>query len=257
MMREKGITRPLFSIIMPTYNSTEFVQKAVQSVVEQTFEDWELFIVDDCSTDGTLDIVRRIASDNSKIVVEQSKTNMGPAMARNRGIELSRGRYIAFIDSDDLWRVDKLEKQYALFLQTRTPLAFSAYEKIDEAGNSIGRIVRVPDSITYRELLGATVIATVTAAYDSEMLGKVFMPNFRKRQDFGLWLKILRGGGVAQSLDESLAYLRKRPGSVSSNKVLAAWYVWRVYRELECLSVADSAYNFSKYAYRAFFKSLI
>ena len=136
-------------------------------------------------------------------------------------------------------------------------MAFSAYEKVDQFGERIGRIVTVPGAVSYRQLLGATVIATCTAAYDTAKVGKVLMPDILKRQDFGLWLSILRAGGVARAVNEPLAFLRKRPGSVSSNKISAAYYVWRVYRELEELSLARSAFYFTKYAYNASLKAKI
>jgi teichuronic acid biosynthesis glycosyltransferase TuaG len=248
---------PVFSIIMPTHNSEEFVISAVDSVIRQSHTSWELLIVDDASTDETISIIHGFAKDDSRIKVFQRITNGGPAKARNLAISESCGRFIAFLDSDDFWREDKLQRQLEVFQRTQTPLAFSAYEKVDESGERIGRVVAVPEAVSYRELLGATVIATCTAAYDSERVGRLFMPDILKRQDFGLWLKILRSGEKARATNEPLAYLRKRTGSVSSNKLSAAAYVWKVYRTLEGLSLAQSAFYFTKYAYHASVKAKI
>jgi len=242
---------------MPTYNSQEFVIAAIDSVVRQEFTAWELLIVDDASHDETPDLLRELGPRDSRIRVFFRKKNGGPAKTRNVAISLAAGRYIAFLDSDDMWREDKLAWQLELFQKTGTPVAFSAYEKVDQFGQRVGRIVTVPDTVSYRQLLGATVIATCTAAYDTAKVGKVLMPDIPKRQDFGLWLRILRAGAVAKAVNEPLALLRKRPGSVSSNKLSAAYYVWRVYRELEGLSFAESAFHFTKYAYHASMKAKI
>lgn len=249
--------RPVFSIVMPTHNSARFVGEAIKSVMQQRYISWELLVVDDASTDETPALLKGFAECDYRIKIRLMESNAGPAKARNVAISSANGRYITFLDSDDIWREDKLERQLALFEATGTPLAFSAYEKIDESGDRIGRVVSVPEAVSYRRLLGETLIATCTAAYDTERVGKVLMPDIRKRQDFALWLKILRAGNVARSVNEPLAYLRKRRGSVSSNKIIAAAYVWRVYRELEELSWARSAYYFARYAYHASVKTMI
>lgn len=248
---------PLFSIVMPTYNSELYVEEAVDSVLAQTVHEWELLIVDDCSSDRTMEILRRYEARDSRIRIFQKNENGGPARARNVAIEASRGRYIAFLDSDDAWRADKLKRQLSLFERTGAALVYSGYEKMDQYGGRDNRVVVVPERVDYKGLLKATVIATATAVYDTERVGRVRMPDIRKRQDFALWLKILRMGGEARAVMEPLAFLRKRPGSVSSNKVSAAAYVWRVYREVEGMSVVASLYHFGQYAYRAFLKARI
>lgn len=250
------MTKPLFSVIMPTFNSEQFVAGAIESVLRQSLNSWELLIVDDCSSDGTANILREYAASDPRVRYSLSDKNLGAARTRNKAIEASIGRYIAFLDSDDEWRDNKLERQLEVFEASKTALAYSAYEKINVAGDRVGRVVTVPERIDYKGLLGATVIATVTAAYDTTRVGRVLMPDIRKRQDLALWLKILRTGGEACATNEPLAYLRKRPDSLSSNKLSAASFVWRVYRDLEGLSLGASSYYFSKYALRAFWKSL-
>jgi len=248
---------PSVSVVMPTYNSERFVREAIESVKQQSMDDWELLIVDDASTDGTPGILRALEALDTRIKVTLCSANGGPATARNLAIAKAKGRYIAFLDSDDIWRRDKLERQLNLFRQTGAPLVYSAYEKINEIGERKGRVVQVPVSVTYDEMLGATIIATCTAVYDTARVGKVLMPAIRKRQDFALWLKILKQAGPARGSAEPLAYLRKRPGSVSSNRLSALGYTWRVYRDHERLSLVRTLVCFTKYTVRAAAKACI
>ncbi len=246
----------LFSVVMPAYNSEEYVGRAVESVLEQSCPDWELLAVDDCSCDRTREILRGYAAGDARIRVFEREINGGPAKARNLAIEQASGRFIAFLDSDDFWYEKKLEKQLLLFEETGAPLVYSAYERMDEKRPHKRRMIHVPSSIDYGGLLNATVIATLTAVYDTARVGKVMMPDIAKRQDYGLWLKILKRGGRACGLAEPLACLRKRSGSLSSNKVSAIWYTWRVYREIEKFSFGRSAYHFCNYAVRALVKNI-
>jgi len=251
------VNNNLVSVITPAFNSAKYIGEAIASVQRQTYCDWEMIIVDDASTDNTCSIVNKFSENDDRITLIRQSVNGGPAKARNKALNHARGRYIAFLDSDDYWRPDKLEKQIDVFREKRCPLVYSAYEKVDENGNRQGRFVSVPSHIDYSGLLNATVIATVTAIYDTESVGRILMPDIRMRQDYALWLKILRMGGVAHAVTEPLAYLRKRSGSVSSNKITAAMYVWRVYRDHEMLSIYKSMYHFINYAVRAFQKSKI
>lgn len=247
----------LVSIIMPAHNSSHFIREAVNSIKAQRYKSWEAIIVDDYSTDNTYSLLEEMAHQDCRIKVLRTTQNSGPAMARNLAIAHAEGRFIAFLDSDDLWAPDKLEKQIAFMKRKGAALSFTAYEKIDESGTITGRVVSAPDGIDYRGLLNANIIGCLTAIYDTEITGKVFMPGISMRQDYGLWLKILKTGHVAYGLNQPLAYLRKRKGSVSSNKLVATLYVWKLYREVEKLSVLRSGYHFVNYAYRAFIKSRI
>ena len=247
----------LVSIITPTYNSKEFIREAIQSVQSQTYEYWEMLIVDDASSDDTCKIVSNFVENDERITLIKQSQNGGAAVARNVAINKAKGRYIAFLDSDDIWMEEKLERQLALFKKTNSPLIYSMYEKIDQFGCKTGRIVTVPARIDYAGLLNATVIATVTAIYDTDRVGRVLMPDIRRRQDYALWLRILRKGGEAHAVMEPLAYLRKRPRSISSNKISGIKSIWAVYREIEKLSVSESLFHFCNYAFRAFLKSRI
>lgn len=241
---------------MASYNAAPYLGTAIASIQAQTVRDWELIVVDDASQDQSPALIDAYALTDNRIRPVRLPHNSGAAAARNTAIELARGRYIAFLDSDDRWRKDKLARQAEVFETSGAPLVYSGYDRIDAAGNVFGASVSVPEAIDYRGLLNRTVIATVTAVYDRDQIGRVLMPDLAKRQDYGLWLRILRRGGVARSINEPLASLRKRPGSLSSNKLSAIAYTWRVYRELEGFGYCRSAYHFSRYLLHATAKTL-
>ncbi len=251
------MSKPLFSVISPVYNSARFLAEAVASVQAQTLDDWELVLVDDASQDGSLELAEQLAARDQRIRVLPLQENVGPAKARNTAIAEARGRYLAFLDSDDIWCPEKLERQLSLLKLSGASLVYSAYEKVNETGARSGRVVQVPSRVSYQDLLRATVIATVTAVVDIERTGPIRMPDIRKRQDYAFWLYLLRNHGMAYGVQYPLAYLRKRPGSLSSNKLSATWYTWRVYREFEHLHIPASLYYLGHYGLRALRKSLV
>ncbi|WMT89357.1 glycosyltransferase family 2 protein [Pelagibacterium sp. H642] len=232
---------------MASYNSADYIGGAVKTVQEQYFKAWELLISDDASTDKSIEIVSRLKKDDTRIRVFAGEHNQGPAGARNLAIRAATGRYIAFLDSDDLWKPEKLETQIAFMQQHDLAFTFSSYDRIDEAGNFINTHY-VEKPVAYHDLLKSCVIGCLTAVYDTEKLGKVYMPDIRKRQDFGLWLRILKKVDVAYPISESLARYRVRNGSISANKATAAKYTWSIYRDVEKLGLARSAYYFAHYA---------
>lgn len=246
----------LVSIITPLYNSQEYIEETIQSILNQNYSNWELIVVDDCSRDESLAIVGEFANKDSRIKIIKLEENSGAAIARNTGIENAKGRYIAFLDSDDLWVPEKLEKQIEFMKGKDISFSFTGYIKIDEDGTEKGQVT-IPDVVTYKELLKSNVIGCLTAIYDVEKLGKIYMPNIRKRQDHALWLKILKGHTNAYGLNEPLAKYRIREGSISRNKIKAASYQWKLYREVERLSIGKSLYYFINYAYHGFKKSKI
>lgn len=235
-------TRPAVSVVTALYNCAAFIGQTIESVQAQSFGDWELVIVDDCSTDGSERIAAACAATDPRIVLISLERNSGAAVARNRAIEAARGRYIAFLDSDDRWHPRKLEKQLAFMQDRGYSFTHTWYEKHDEAGRPLGITVRPPASIDYRGLLKSNRIGCLTVVYDSEALGKVYMPLIRKRQDYGLWLKILKGGTAIHVLPESLAYYRVRAGSISENKLEMVRYNWTLYRQVEGFGLLRSAY---------------
>ncbi len=238
---------PVVSVITPLYNCSYYLEKTVESVLMQVFRDWELIMVDDCSTDNSLAIARRYAKQDVRIKVLQLKGNSGAAVARNTAIEAAQGRFIAFLDSDDQWLPQKLEVQLRFMQEQNVAFSYAAYEKLDEQGTVVGR-VGVPKKVSYSDMLKVSSIGCLTAMYDTEKLGKLYMPLIRKRQDLGLWLSILKQIPYAYGIQDVLAQYQLRSDSISANKRSAAQYTWRLYREVERLSFVVASYYFAHYA---------
>jgi glycosyltransferase involved in cell wall biosynthesis len=245
----------LVSVITPNYNCAAYVGRAIESVRSQTFRDWELLVVDDCSTDGSVEIIRGYAEKDRRIRFLQTPSHSGsPLEPRNLALEKAQGRYIAFLDSDDLWLPGKLERQLKLFENEKTAIVFSNYEKINGDGVRSGRLVRSPAVVSYRDLLKSNCIGNLTAVYDTEKAGKVF---FRHpcHEDYVLWLTILEKGFVAENTGTVEALYRMRADSVSARKVAALKWQWEIYRkELKlplphsvCFFVFSLARGFLKY----------
>lgn len=246
-------SKPLVSVVMPLYNSERYVEDSINSVISQTFRDWELILVDDASSDSTCEKVEPFLADD-RIIYCCLSTNSGSAVARNTAIEKAQGRYIAFLDSDDMWISTKIEVQLAFMRKNNYPFVFSAYNKVDEQGNITGS-VGIPLLVNYYDLLKVCSIGCLTAIYDTEYFGKVYMPLIRKRQDLGLWLKLLKQTDYAYGLNEVLANYRVHSNSISANKLNAASYTWRLYRHYEKLNLLSSAYFFSHYAVRGLIRT--
>lgn len=244
---------PLVSIITPSWNVERFIGETIQSVQAQTFGDWELLIADDCSTDRTPELVEAIGRRDSRVKLIRQVRNGGPALARQASIDRAQGRYLAFLDSDDLWLPPKLERQLAFAREKRAALSYTAFRRTDETNTATGRLIEVPPSLTYGELLKNTAIATLTAMVDREIAGPVAMTN-EGYDDFCLWLSILRRGHTAFGLNEDLARYRVRGASVSSRPVRSAKWVWHIYREVERLPLARSAWCFAHWGARAWLK---
>lgn len=236
------MSKPLVTVITALYNSEDFIEDTVKSVQSQTFQDWEMIMVDDCSTDNSYSLASAMAKRDSRIKLLQLETNAGPAVARNTAIEAGKGRYMAFLDSDDQWLPEKLERQLAFMEQGGYALSCTGYEKMTEEGDLTGQVVMPRETLSYSQMLKSNQIGCLTAIYDTEKIGKVFMPLIRKRQDYGLWLKILKQVPRAHCLQEVLSRYRVRSGSVSSNKFEMLGYNWSLYRDIEKLSVPRSLY---------------
>ena len=239
------------SIITPIYNSENFISKTIESVLEQTYKNWEMIIVDDVSSDGSCSIIEKYIKKDNRIRLMQLSENSGPAIARNCAIKGAKGRYIAFLDSDDLWHPDKLSKQIAFMQEQDIALSYTSYYRIKETSGEIIYQFYVPEKVDYSELLKQNIIGCLTAIYDTKKIGKVYMPNIDKRQDFGLWLNILKKVPYAYGMIEPLADYRVRTSSVSSNKILASKYNWKLYREVEKLPLHKAIYYFGWYTYRS------
>lgn len=238
----------LVSVITAAFNSSFFIGDTIKSVQAQTYKEWELLIVDDHSDDSTTQIVEQFEKSDNRIRLIRHQQNAGPATSRNTGIGAAKGRYIAFLDSDDLWLPDKLKHQIDFMQKHECVLSFTGYKKIDENGNPLSAMLDVPDRIDYQKLLLTNVIGNLTAMYDVGKLEKVYLPVV-PHEDYALWLKILKKGHEAYGLNECLALYRVRANSVSRNKLRAASYQWRVYREIEKLPLHKSIICFFRYAY--------
>jgi teichuronic acid biosynthesis glycosyltransferase TuaG len=244
---------PLVSIITPSWNVERLIGETIASVQAQTFGDWELLIADDCSTDNTAAVIEGHSAKDPRVKLIRQPRNGGPALARQAAIEQAKGRFIAFLDSDDLWLPAKLERQLAFAREHRAALTFTAFRRINEDGSVTGRLIAVPASLTYDQLLRNTAIATLTALVDREIAGAIAMKN-EGYDDFCLWLDVLRPGHVAHGLNEDLARYRVRGVSVSSRPMRSAGWVWHIYRGVERLSLAKSAWCFAHWSARAWLK---
>ena len=244
---------PLVSIITPSWNVERFIDETVRSVQSQTMGDWELLIADDCSTDRTPDLIEAIADRDGRVKLIRQKRNGGPALARQAAIERAQGRFLAFLDSDDLWLPQKLERQIAFAQEKRAALSYTAFRRINEAGTETGRLIEVPASLSYEQLLKNTSIATLTALVDREVAGDIAMKD-EPYDDFCLWLSILKRGHIAHGLNEDLARYRVRGSSVSSRRLRSAGWVWHIYRNVEQLPLLKSALCFAHWSSRAWLK---
>lgn len=238
---------PRVSIIIPTWNSSEFVGDALDGLQAQTIDDWEAIVVDDASEDETCSLVSVRRSRDLRIQLFTMSRHCGPARARNLGIDVAKGRYIAFCDSDDVWRPDKLARQLNELSLYESAVCCTAYVKVNEDGEVASGVVPPPSRVDYQALLRSNPIGLSTAMYDTELCGKVYMPDIARRQDYGLWLRIMREGHEALGIDEPLVDYRIRKGSLSSNKAVAAWYTWRVLREVAELSIPRASVAFASY----------
>ncbi len=241
------------SIIIPAYNSSEYIAKTIESVLSQTYPWWEMIIVDDCSEDNTYEIAKKYSRTDRRIKVIRLKKNSGAAFARNVAISKAKGRFIAFLDSDDLWLPEKLEIQISFMLKNNLSFTYSSYYLIDEIERDCGIFI-TKEKIDYNSMLKTCSVGCLTAIYDVQQLGKMYMPDIPKRQDYALWLAILKRIGETKGILEPLAKYRIRSGSVSRNKIKAAWYQWKVYSDIEKLSFVKSIYYFLHYTWNGFFK---
>lgn len=235
------------SVIMPSYNSEAYIEQSIRSVQQQSHVDWELIIVDDFSTDDSVGVIQLLAAQDRRIKLISLSENLGAAVARNTALATAKGRYIAFLDADDIWLPEKLSKQLRFMKENDIAFSYSAYEKMTSENNILG-LVNVPGRVNYSELLKTCVIGCLTAIYDTKHFGKIEMPLVRKRQDFGLWLKLLRQTDFAYGLHEPLARYRVHENSISFNKIDVAKHTWFLYRQVEGMGIVRSLYYFAFYS---------
>lgn len=286
----------LVSIIVPVYRAKPYIAETIAMVVRQTYTEWELLLIEDGSPDDSAQTVRdtlrehkwsslpmgrqdiretgeeharfveaknvrtveEYADDKGRRVVLICKEkNEGAAAARNTGLDMADGRYIAFLDADDIWFPEKLEKELIFMQERRAGFVFTAYEFGDEQANPTGKVVHVPAQMTYRQALSRTVIFTTTVLLDREIVSdKLMRMPCVESEDTATWWQILRAGNTAHGLDEVLAVYRRPVQSLSSNKLTAIRRIWNLYRRQEKLSVIESICYFIPWAYRATMRRL-
>ena len=242
----------LVSIVVPVYNAEKFIIDTIKTVEEQTYQNWELILVNDCSKDNSAKIIEEKAKENNKIKLVDLKQNGGAANARNVGIDTAKGQYIAFLDADDLWQKEKLEKQLEFVKEKKCAFSFTGYEFADEQGVGNGKVVKVPQTMNYKQALKNTTIFTTTVMFDMEKINKEDIKFIKiKSEDTATWWRILKKQYIAYGLNKNLSLYRRSQGTLSSDKVEGIRRIWHLYRKQEKLNIFYSFYNFCFYAINA------
>lgn len=243
----------LVSIITPVYNCEKLIEKTINCVKNQTYTKWEWIMVDDCSSDASEEIIKKYCLKDDRIKYIKLKENSGAAIARNTALDASNGRFIAYLDADDLWKKEKLENQVKFMIENEIAFSCTDYEKIDETGKSLNKIVKMPRVVTYKKYLSNTIIQTVGVMVDVSITGRkvLHMPNIRRRQDAATWCQLLKAGFNCYGVPQVLSYYRVVTNSLSSNKFKAAKGTWFLYRKIEKLSLIKACFCFVGYAINA------
>ena len=248
--------QPLVSVIMPCYNMERFIADTIQSVINQTFADWELLIVDDASIDGTVAVVKGFVEQDDRIHFLVNQGHVGIAPTRNSCIQQAKGRFLAFLDADDIWHFKKLEQQLQFMLDRHIGFSYTSYDLIDEDGKTLEKTIKTAGDLDYKAYLRNTIIGCSTVMVDTEMIGHVVVPDFRTSEDAATWLDVLKQGFKAYAIDESLTSYRIRKKSASSNKLKASADLWKVYRQNEKLPFFKAVFYFCCYAINAIKKRI-
>lgn len=246
----------LISIITPSFNSENYLEETIKSVINQTYLNWELIIIDDCSVDKSVEIVEKYCAIDKRIKFIKNKFNCGAAITRNNGLEIAKGRFIAFCDCDDIWFENKLEYQINFMLEKSIPISFTSYQLINENGESLNKVINAIDRITYLEYLKNTIIGMSTSMIDTSLVKEFRFENIRTRQDTMLWITLLKRGHVAYGIKEVLVKYTVRSNSISANKFKAASKVWDLYYNMEKMGLFKSSYYFIFYVFNAIKKRL-
>ncbi len=248
---EKDVKNPLVSVIIPVFNAEKTIERAVRSVENQTYKNWELILVDDCSSDNSRDILKSL--ENKQIHSIHLNRNSGPANTRNAGIKAAKGDFVAFLDADDFWDAEKLEKQLKFMEEKNCAFSYTSYKFANEDGYSIKtRSMNVPEKLSYKQALKNTTIFTSTVMFDLRKIKKegIYMIDV-KSEDTATWWKILKEVDFAYGLNEPLSSYCRSRDTLSSNKIEAIRRIWNLYRNVEKLNLPYSFYNFCFYAIRA------
>ncbi|HHQ6568766.1 TPA: glycosyltransferase family 2 protein [Serratia fonticola] len=246
----------LVSIITPTYNSEKFIGETYESLCSQTYNTWEWIITDDCSSDNTVQVLKKIAQEDSRVKIFVNVENLGAAHTRNNSLSHAQGEYIAFIDSDDKWHPEKLKRQLDIMNNNNISFSFTGFIMTDETGRKLGKRVDCNRSegfkVNYVDMLKKKVtLGCSTVMLKADSFKNIEMPNLRTGQDYALWLKLLKQEKYAYLVSEGLSFYRVHKNSISRNKLKKALRQWEIYRNLEGLGILKASYCFAFYAYRA------
>lgn len=240
------------SVITPVYKAEDYLKDTIESVLNQTYTDWEMILVDDQSPDRSADIIKDYAAKDKRIKLIQLQENSGAAVARNKGLEAAQGRYIAFIDADDVWLPHKLETQLKFMEENEEAFTYTQYQMVNDDGQVLKKVDKdLPKRLDYKGLLKNTAIACSTVVIDRQVIGDFRMPLKRKGQDTATWLMILRDHDYAYLVPEILGEYRLHEGSLSENKWKALARTWDTYRNYENIPLIPAAYYFTAYVFNA------
>ena len=252
-IEESSLARPTVSVVIPVFNAEDTLKTTLDSIIHQSFTDFEIIAIDDCSQDNSSNILTHYASSNSKLKVIRNIDNVGAAISRNIGINASNGKYIAFIDSDDIWYEQKLEYQVSFMEQTKYPISYTSYTMINHDNSK--REVYIPSQIDYRSLLKSCFIGFLTSALNVDILGKRYFRKLRRREDYVFWLDILREGYLAGGINKNLAIYNQN--NHISNKLNLAKHQWYVYKDIIGMPYTKSLYYFFNYCFYGFKRNCI
>ena len=228
MYLKKKYNNEVVSVITPVFNAEKYIKQMVESAINQSYPNIEIILVDDCSEDNSAKMIKELQKKYSNIIYHLQPKNMGAGVARNTALELATGRYVAFLDADDIWKTEKIARQIALMKSKKSPMSYTAIEIINENGLLVKEKRNVKEEINYNFLLHNTMIATSTVVIDRKKMGDFRMSLRRGGQDYATWLKLLRNGAVAVGINEALGQYRITPGSLSSNKLKSIRQVWEI-----------------------------
>ncbi len=237
----------LVSIITPMYNSEKYIGITIESALNQTYKDWEMIIVDDCSNDNSPKIVKEYAKNDERIKYIKTDSNKGVSNARNIALKMANGQFISFLDSDDIWSEDKLKKQVDFMKKNKCTISFTAYELIDENNEKLNKIINVLKIVDYNTLLKGNILGCLTVMIDKSKLDFEIKMSGVRHEDYVLWLSILKKGHIAYGINEVLAEYRKSSTSLSGNKIKSAMWTWKIYRNIEQIPLHKCIYYFINY----------
>jgi len=246
----------LVSIITPLYNAELFISETIDSVLNQTYIDWEYILVDDCSSDNTVNLIKEKYSSDHRIKIIRATENGGAGIARNLGLDIASGNLIAFLDADDLWKPEKLAKQVALMRINNSAIVHTSYAFINESGKDMPGRVDVSNRVNLRSYMRNTEIGMSTSLINKDIVGDFKLHTMRTRQDTHLWLTLLSAGHEAHGLNEDLVLYRVRKGQISGNKIVIAWRTLKLYLSITNVPLIERLINYCYYAFNGVFKRL-